>query len=158
MKKIVLIILAIWLCSLCSCCPTKLLTSAQRDSVRVEIVERFVEISDTVEIEIPIEVVKSIVPSDSSSYLVNSLAESEAKVKDGVLFHSLKTLPQTLSKPIVVEGKVRDSIVYREVVKKNFVEVPRELTWRQKFRMRVGEVALGILTFGIIYFLIKLKP
>ncbi len=135
-KSTYIIALAI-LCT-CAGCGTsrKLISTTQQDSVRVEIVERFVTIRDTVAVEIPSEKTSAIVPTDSTSYLENSVAESTASVKNGLLSHSLNTKPVTLEKEVESQVAVRDSIVYKEVKITDYIEVPRDLTWWQETRMR----------------------
>ncbi len=137
MIKFTYIIVFAILCTFAGCGTShKLITTTQQDSVRVEIVERFVTIRDTVAVEIPSEKTAVIVPTDSTSYLENSVAESTASVKNGLLSHSLKTKTVTLEKVAEVQTIVRDSIVYREVKTTDYIEVPRDLTWWQQTQMR----------------------
>lgn len=54
----------------------------QRDSV--------VYVRDTVTVEVPKEVIKEIVPQDTTSILKTSVATSEARLEKGQLYHSLE--------------------------------------------------------------------
>lgn len=47
-------------------------------------------INDTVTIEVPKEVIKEIVPEDTTSILRTSVALSEAKIEKGMLYHRLE--------------------------------------------------------------------
>lgn len=116
-----------------------------RDSLRVEIRDRIVH--DTVGVPVPVEVEK-VVTRDTSSHLENSLASSDAVVSGGLLHHSLQTKPQTLHVPVAVPA--RDSIIYRdrEVVKEVPVEVERQLTFWQRFRIGAFYWLLGLALIG----------
>lgn len=117
---------------LCNCGAPRSVVSGSSDSVRVEIIERRVVLRDTITVEIPHEVERVRVMQDSS-VLTNNFSKSEAIIcTDGTLYHSLETLPSSLRWPIANEVEVRDSIVYRERVVTNVVEVERKLTtWQQ---------------------------
>ncbi len=137
MNKFTYIIVFAILCTFAGCGTSrKYITTTQQDSVRVEIVERIVEIKDTIRVELPIEKESQTIPSDSTSYLENSVAESTASVKNGLLSHSLNTKPVTLEKEVESQVIVRDSIVYKEVKIMDYIEVPRDLTWWQETQMR----------------------
>lgn len=151
---LVLLLLVIILSLLCSCASTKVVAAKQTDSLRVQIVERLVVVRDTVEVEIPKIVEKALVMQDTS-YLSNQYARSEARIQpDGGLFHSLETIPQTITKEVEVAATVRDSIVYRDREIITTLEVPRELTAWQRFRLSGFWVLLLI---GVAYTLIKIK-
>lgn len=126
------------------------MATTQQDSVRV--VERFVEIKDTIRVEIPIEKESQVIPSDSTSYLENSVAESTASVKNGLLSHTLNTKPVTLEKEVESQVVVRDSIVYKAVKTTDYIEVPRDLTWWQEAQMRGF---WGLLALILVYAAIK---
>ncbi len=132
-----------------SCCPQKLLTSTQQDSIKIEVIERLVSITDTVRVEIPIERDSQILPIDSVSYLENSVAESTASVKNGLLSHTLNTKPVTLEKVAEVQTIVRDSIVYKEAKITDYIEVPRDLTWWQETQIK-GFWVLLMGLFGFV--------
>ena len=107
-----------------------------RDSIRTEIRERIIH--DTLKVPIPVEVEK-IVTKDDSSHLENSVAESDAYIKDGLLYHNLRTKPGTIEVPVSYE--VSDTTTTHEVVSNSEKEeakieyVEKELTWWQKFRI-----------------------
>ncbi len=141
--------IVLMMCMLSGCASHREVSTAMRDSVRVEIFERRVVVHDTVIIEIP-PLVERVVARDSST-LTNPLACSKAVIQsDGTLFHSLETIAQSIEYPIENRATVRDSIVYtvREVVKR--VEVPREFTQWQEFRL-YGFWLLAALLLLVIY-------
>ena len=104
-----------------------------RDSVRVEVHERLVH--DTVSVEIPKEVEK-IVTRDTVSRLENTYAKSEAIVSGGFLHHSLESKPQIVYVPVEVPvadtttTHVSSAVEVSEETK--VVEVEKKLSWFQK--------------------------
>lgn len=88
-----------------------------------------VYIRDTVTIEVPKEIIKEIVPQDTTSILRTSVALSEAKIEKGMLHHKLeqqgqiKTVYDTIVTVQYVDRIVeRDKIVEVEVEKKYIPE------------------------------------
>ncbi len=119
-----------------SCCPCRHLTTSTRDSVRVETVIRTERVSDTVFVEVPVEVFRQTV-RDTTSHLETSFAVSDARIlTDGSLFHSLGNKAQ--KRPVSIEKEIvyRDSIVYRDRETESIIEVPRPLTWWQQTQIR----------------------
>ena len=104
-----------------------------RDSVRVEVHERLVH--DTVSVEIPKEVEK-IVTRDTVSRLENTYAKSEAIVSGGFLHHSLESKPQIVYVPVEVPvadtttTHVSSAVEVSEETKVEYRDKP--LTWLQK--------------------------
>ena len=117
--------------------------------------------TDTVFLEVP-KIVEKIVTADTVSVLENEYAKSEASVSDGLLAHSLETKP--IQQPVEVQTKIvyRDSVVFKDVVVYETVEVEKELTGWQNFKMKMGDWLLGILiiliVFAILYIVKFLKP
>lgn len=127
------------------------------DSVKTEIIER-VRI-DTIEIEVPLpmQTVSKMV-KDSLSYLETDLAESTAWVDpDGTLFHSLKNKEGSIKKdayvPSVEKERKETETIYRDIpVKVPFaVEVEKELTAWQKFRMGAFWYLFGAFSLSILW-------
>ena len=108
------------------------------------------EIHDTTTFEIPVEVEK-IVTKDTISHLENQFAKSDAKVSDGLLYHSLESIPQVIKVPYEVH--VTDTLYKESQVIEKEVEVEKPLSWWQKFRMNafwwllLGVVLLFVWTF-----------
>ena len=126
--------------------------------MEVKVVEKIVR--DTAYIELPV-IVEKVATLDTVSVLENKYAKSAAKVSGGVLTHSLATKP--VREPVSVESKmvVRDSIVWRDRIVKETVEVERELTPWQKLKMKTGGVFIWFWLVCIIlvflYFLFNPK-
>ena len=116
--------------------------------------------TDTVFLEVP-KIVEKIVTADTVSVLENEYSKSEASVSDGLLAHSLETKP--IQQPVEVQTKIiyRDSVVFKDVVVYETVEVEKELTGWQSFKMKMGGWFLGILiiliVFAILYIVKFLK-
>ena len=136
-----------------SACSTVRQLPSVTDSTKVEVrvVEKIVR--DTAYVELPV-IVEKVATLDTASVLENKYAKSEASVSGGVLTHSLATKPAR--EPVAVEYKevVRDSIVYRDRIETQTVEVERQLTWWQTLKMKAGGLFLLIALIGIIYIII----
>ena len=124
-----------------SCAAPRVIEQTQRDSLYVEYRERIVH--DTVMYEPPQESMY-IQTKDTTSHLETSLAESDASIVDGVLYHSLRNKPQKIPVPIVVT--VHDTTVVQGSVRTEIVEVPAKLTKAQERWIRLGKWATGILS------------
>lgn len=136
-----------------SACSTVRQLPSVTDSTKVEVrvVEKIVR--DTAVVELPV-IVEKVATLDTASVLENQYAKSEASVSGGVLTHSLATKP--VREPVAVEYKevVRDSIVYRDRIETQTVEVEKKLTWWQTLKMKAGGLFLLIALIGIIYIII----
>ena len=129
------------------CCHSKHVATSSQDSVRVETVVRTEYIPDTVLLEIPVESERQNV-RDTTSHLETSFATSDARINaDGSLSHSLANKPQKRPVPTEKEVIYRDSIVYRDRMNTEIVEVERELTWWQKIQMRGFWLLAALLLF-----------
>lgn len=120
--------------SLCACCPCRSLTSTTADSVRIETVVRTEFVKDTVYIDVPREVVREIVAD--SSHLETEYARSDARILvNGQLYHSLEN--KTQKRPVEAQTRIeyRDSVVYRDRVQREVVEVEKRLTAWQRLQM-----------------------
>ena len=136
-----------------SACSTVRQLPSVTDSTKVEV--RVVEktVRDTAFVELPV-IVEKVATLDTASVLENKYAKSEVSVSGGVLTHSLATKP--VREPVAVEYKevVRDSIVYRDRIETQTVEVEKKLSWWQTFKMKAGGLFLLIALIGIIYIII----
>ena len=124
-----------------SCAAPRVIEQTQRDSLYVEYRERIVH--DTVMYEPPQESTCTQT-KDTTSHLETSLAESDASIVDGVLYHSLRNKPQKIPVPVVVT--VHDTTVIQGSVRTEIVEVPAKLTKAQERWIRLGKWATGILS------------
>lgn len=153
MKQFLIIFISVLVLSGCSPCRSVITSETQQDSVRVEVRERTVYVTDTVTVEIPLQTAERITP-DSLSYLENEYAESTARINpDGSLFHNLMTKPQ--QKPVSFQKPVetRDSIVYRDryIDREKTVEVEKRLTWFQRTQIYGfwGLIIILVITYTI---------
>ena len=156
MKNTSLILLS----AVCVACATSR-QATPSEKILVETRIETVYKTDTVYLEVP-KIVEKIVTADTVSVLENEYAKSEASVSDGLLAHSLETKP--IQQPVEVQTKIvyRDSVVFKDVVVYETVEVEKELTGWQSFKMKMGGWFLGILiiliVFAILYIVKFLKP
>ena len=125
------------------------------DSTRVEVRTERVFIHDTAYVELPV-IVEKIQTLDTASVLENQFAKSEAIVTAGILQHSLETKPVQLPVPVEKEIVYRDSIVFRDWVIKEEVEVEKPLTFWQQFKMRAGVAAMTLTGLYVLYLLLRL--
>ena len=129
-----------------------------RDSVRVEYVEKIVEVPVTVTIEVPAETAERET-RDSTSHLETSFAKSDASMvwRDGVpyLFHSLENKPQKIEKTenVNVKYQVVRETKYRTEYRTKILE--KRLTTWQKVKVEFGGVAIFILLIMLIGWLVK---
>lgn len=135
------------------CCSTRHLATATTDSTRVEVRERIVRVRDTVEVVLPAERVEVITP-DTTSTVETSLATSTATVSGGVLTHSIENKQTAIRKPTEVRVEVRDTVIYRDRATTEIVEVERELTAWQRFRLDGFWVLLAVAGLAVA---LKLK-
>ena len=144
MKNFILVLFSL-LCVACG--SVKQVTPTERvvTETRIETVYQ----TDTVLLEIP-KIVEKVVTKDTVSVLENDYAKSQAVVTDGLLTHSLETKP--VQKPVEVQTKIvyRDSVIVKDNVIVQTVEVEKELTGWQTFKMKTGGFALGIIVLLIV--------
>ena len=120
------------------------------DSTKVEVRTETVTVHDTAYVELPV-IIEKVATLDTTSTLENKFARSEASVSAGILSHTLETKPVQL--PVQVETKIvyKDSLVYRDRVQTQTVEVEKKLTAWQQAKMKLGSVALLLIGLAIIY-------
>ena len=132
-----------------SCGAARQVPPSVTDSTRVEVHTVTETVHDTAYVELPV-IVERIVTRDTTSTLENDYARSEATITDGFLHHSLET--KTVRHPVQVETKIvyRDSIIFRDRIQTQTVEVERQLTKWQAFKMRTGGATLTLLLLAIV--------
>ena len=132
-----------------SCGAARHVSPTVTDSTRVEVHTVTETVHDTAYIELPV-IVERIITRDTTSTLENDYARSEASVENGFLHHSLETKP--VKQPVQIETKIvyRDSLIYRDRIETQTVEVERQLTKWQSFKMRTGGATLTLLLLAIV--------
>lgn len=113
-----------------------------------------------VEVEIPVEVMREIIPSSDSSHLETGLATSEAFIDStGHLHHTLANKAgQTLHVDVPVEEhwhseQEQDTHSEQQTI---IQEVERELTWWQKFWINSGKICWLLVIGGLLGLLLRL--
>lgn len=151
MKRYSFISLLPFLLFLFSCGTPKVIVEPK---VITEVREHTEYIHDTAFVEVP-QIVEKVVTIDTTSFLENEWAKSNASVSAGTLSHSLETKPQ--KRPIQVQTQIvyRDSVVVEErVVEK---EVERDLTWWELTKIKFGGWAVLLLIAGIVMIIVIKK-
>ena len=120
------------------------------DSTKVAVRTETVTVHDTAYVELPV-IIEKVATLDTTSTLENKFARSEASVSAGIRSHTLETKPVQL--PVQVETKIvyKDSLVCRDRVQTQTVEVEKKLTAWQQAKMKLGSVALLLIGLAIIY-------
>ena len=138
----------ILLSAVCVACATSR-QAAPSEKILVETRIETVYKTDTVYLEVP-KIVEKIVTADTVSVLENEYAKSEASVSEGLLAHSLETKP--VKQPVEVQTQVvyRDSVIVKDNVIVQTVEVEKPLTGWQSFKMAMGGWMLGLIIFMIV--------
>lgn len=111
------------------------------DSTRVEVRYKTVTVHDTAFVELPV-IVERVTTLDTLSQLENDYAKSDAIVSAGILCHSLETKPVKLPVKIDRVTVYKDSLVYRDRVVKETIEIEKKLSAWQSFRMLVGTITM----------------
>ena len=144
MKNTSLILLS----AVCVACATSR-QAAPSEKILVETRIETVYKTDTVYLEVP-KIVEKIVTADTVSVLENEYAKSEASVSEGLLAHSLETKP--VKQPVEVQTQVvyRDSVIVKDNVIVQTVEVEKPLSGWQSFKMAMGGWMLSIIIFMIV--------
>ena len=144
MKNTSLILLS----AVCVACATSR-QATPSEKILVETRIETVYKTDTAYLEVP-KIVEKIVTADTVSVLENEYAKSEASVSEGLLAHSLETKP--VKQPVEVQTQVvyRDSVIVKDNVIVQTVEVEKELTGWQSFKMTMGGWMLGLIIFMIV--------
>ena len=149
-NKIILGFIAFLLLTSCGAGKHLPIQTEQRDSVRVEVHKETKYIRDTVFLEIPTQTVEKTT-RDTSSHLETDYAESDARIApDGMLYHSLKNKEQEKPVPVDVPVTQKDSIVYRDKLIYETVEVERDLTAWQKWQMRSFWILLSAVAIYVL--------
>ena len=140
MKHFTLVLFSV----LCVACATTRQAAPSEKIITETRIETVYE-TDTVYLEVP-KIVEKVVTKDTVSVLENEFAKSAASVSDGLLAHSLETKP--FQKSVEVQTKIvyRDSIIVKDVVVYETVEVEKELSRWQTFKMKTGGITLTILS------------
>lgn len=144
MKNFILVLFS----ALCVACATARQAAPSEKIITETRIETVFQ-TDTVFLEVP-RIVEKIVTADTLSVLENDYALSSASVSDGLLFHSLETKP--VQQPVEVQTKIvyRDSVVFKDVVVHETVEVEKELTGWQSFKMKTGGITITILSVLVL--------
>lgn len=130
-----LVCLGLILCIMFIGCTPQKHISSSIDSVRIEVREKIVKDTITVIHEIPV-ISEKIVTRDTVSHIENKYAYSEAVIdREGYLYHLLETKPVKELIKTEIEYVIKDSIVFRDKEIINTVEIEKQLTKFQNFRL-----------------------
>lgn len=151
-KYAVLGLLALMLAALASGCSRKVLQPVLvTDTLRIVTSDTvLVEVRDTtMSVPVPQVRIEHVRPADTTSVICDGLYRSEARVADGLLYHSLQTLPDArvqVQAPVTntthIYNKEREN-THREQPPPIVKEVERELHWWQVWAMRLGYFTAG---------------
>ena len=89
MYRSIIIAMALVFCCSCGAPKVAMTTDVQKDSVSVVIKESVIYRDTTIYVEVPVEVIKEVLPDADTSHLETSLAVSDAWLANGKLNHTL---------------------------------------------------------------------
>lgn len=131
-----------------------------RDSLVLHIKDSLAIRYIPVEVPVPVEVMREIIPSSDSSHLETSVARSDAFIDStGHLHHTLENKAgSSLHVDVPMEEHFHTEEVeqLKQEVKTVTVEVERELTWQQKLWITSGKL-FWVLLLGAIVIIIGKK-
>lgn len=117
--------------------------------------DSLIYIRDTVTVEIPKEIVKEIVPADTTSILKTSVAISEARLEQGHLHH---TLEQSGTLKTRIDTFYTTKIVEKAVYKDRPVEVEVPVKYVPSFYKFCLWWFIGSVILIALWIVMKLKP
>ena len=135
------------------CSSVKYLTMQTEE--RVEVRDSLIYVRDTVTVEIPKEIVKEIVPSDTTSILKTSVAVSEARLEGGHLHH---TLEQSGTVKARIDTFYTTKIVEKAVYKDRPVEVEVPVKYVPSFYKFCLWWFIGSVILIALWIVKKIKP
>lgn len=148
---------------LCGCKTIKSSTTEStdtKDSVRIEYVEKIVEVPVTVTIEVPAQKTERET-RDSVSHLETDFARSTAAIhwNDGIpfLFHNLENIQQKISKTDSVPVKEKEKVIWktRRVTYNKTVIREKQLSRWQQVKVDFSEWVIGALALILIFVILK---
>ena len=149
----------IFLILLTSSCGIAHFQPVQRDSTVVRYVDSLRIRDSVVLVSIPTESSSQIVFASDTSHLETSIAVSDAWTDESGRIHhtlnnkSMEKLPAIV--PIYDRARMLDERQIITITKK--VEVEKELTWWQKFRLKGFWVLAGLVALWVIWKIAKLR-
>lgn len=167
MKNLVIIVVSLASLMLSGCHSSKQMLPStpvivnNTDSVRIEYIETVRIDTVTIEVPVPMESAKQVVP-DSTSHLETSLAESDAWInEDGTLGHSIKNKEQKLKADVPVP--VKDTKTNNTEVTVREVPVPypepvyieRDFSKWESFRLDAFWYLVGLVLISLGWILRK---
>ena len=122
---------------------------------KVIVKDSLVYVRDTVNVEIPKEIVKEIVPSDTISILKTSVATSEARLEQGHLHHTLEQSGTVKTKiDTFYVTKIKEKVVYQD----RPVEVEIPVKYVPSFYKFCLWWFIGCVILMALWIVMKLKP
>ena len=150
MKNFILVLLS----CLCVACSVQKQVTPKEES-HVEIRTETVFVTDTVVVERP-QIIDRIQTMDTLSVLDNKYARSEAVVSAGVLTHVLEAKAIKESVPVQIKTVYKDSLVYKDRVITETIEVAKPLSWWSKTIQILGYIMLALILLAIARTIYKL--
>ena len=132
--------------SCCVCRQTPAQQTIIKDSVAVHIKDSVSVRDSVVFVQMPIENSQNILPQMLPSHLETSLAESDAWVDSLGLHHTLKNKAKPIEVHVPVTEHFTETETQHETDTTNIipVEVERDFTWWERFRLRAFWWLFGI--------------
>ena len=163
MKQLHVILLALLILSGCGVCRPAIGEQTHvKDSTVLHIKDSTAIHYVPVEVPVPVEMMREIVPAQDSSHLETSVAESVAYIDTlGRLHHSLQNKKgATVHTEVPVEEHFHQEVqenTHEEDHQATIIEyIPRELTWWQKLWIRSGQIFWCLIGGALVVLLLRL--
>lgn len=136
-----------------SCGPPLVIQESQKDSTVIHIKDSIRFRDSLILVPVPEGADKAKLPDTDTSVLKTSVAESEAFVKDGVLYHFLRNraeavIPIRITIPERIRTEEKGLTRYLKQVER--IEVEKELSRWQRFLQGLGWTAMIAIALWII--------
>lgn len=143
--RITFVVTATIMSLVASCGPVHIVTDHQKDSTVIRIRDSVIFQDSIILVPIPVGGDKARLPDTDTSFLQTGVAESEAFVKDGILYHSLRNrseaiIPIRVTIPTRLHSEEKGLTRYLKTVER--VEVEKELSRWQRFLQGAGYTVL----------------
>ena len=162
MKQLHVILLALLILTGCGVCRPAIGEQTHvKDSTVIHIKDSTAIQYVPVEVPVPVEVMREIVPAQDSSHLETSVAESVAYIDTlGFLHHSLQNKPATIHTDVPVEehhhSEVQEGTHEEEHTITVTEYVEKELSWWQKLWIRSGQIFWCLIGGALVVLLLRL--
>lgn len=139
-----------------SCGTPRIMSVPQKDSIRTVMSERIIYRDTTIYAQVPAESDKAVLQDTDTSHLETGLAESEAFLSGGKLYHTLRNKSENLQ-PIYVKipEKAHTTEHFHLSARSTTIEVERKPSGWEKFIQALGLGSFVAIAAALLYMIIR---